>query len=70
MCCIALRAPVSNNTAQAEDATNTAREEKKSTQTELDDLLMVFADLEEKVAGYKVRLDSDMAYASHLRFHC
>ncbi|CAK7229073.1 Vesicle-mediated ER to Golgi transport protein [Sporothrix bragantina] len=39
-----------------EDALVQAREEKKSTQTELDDLLMVFADLEEKVADYKARL--------------
>lgn len=31
-------------------------EEKKATQTELDDLLMVFGDLEEKVARYKVRI--------------
>lgn len=40
---------------QAEDALQLSREEKKSTQTELDDLLMVFSDLEEKVEGYKVR---------------
>jgi hypothetical protein len=30
-------------------------EEKQSVQNELDDLLMVFGDLEEKVAKYKVR---------------
>ncbi len=30
-------------------------EEKAATQTELDDLLMVFGDLEEKVEKYKVR---------------
>ncbi|ERS95006.1 hypothetical protein HMPREF1624_08495 [Sporothrix schenckii ATCC 58251] len=41
---------------EAEDALQATREEKKATQTELDDLLMVFADLEEKSAGYKARL--------------
>ena len=41
---------------QAETSLKEAHEEKKATQTELDDLLMVFADLEEKVAGYKSRL--------------
>lgn len=33
-----------------------SREEKKATQAELDDLLMVFADLEEKADKYKARL--------------
>ncbi|CAK7267454.1 Vesicle-mediated ER to Golgi transport protein [Sporothrix epigloea] len=42
--------------SNAEDALAQAREEKKSVQTELDDLLMVFADLEEKVSDYKARL--------------
>ena len=32
--------------------------EKDATQTELDDLLMVFGDLEEKVEKYKVRYDA------------
>ncbi|EFW98969.1 arginine methyltransferase [Grosmannia clavigera kw1407] len=33
-----------------------SKEEKKTTQAELDDLLMVFADLEEKANGYRERL--------------
>ncbi|ROT43355.1 hypothetical protein SODALDRAFT_336736 [Sodiomyces alkalinus F11] len=34
-----------------------AQEAKQATQTELDDLLMVFSDLEDKVAQYKARLE-------------
>ncbi|WYZ37426.1 hypothetical protein EsH8_II_000932 [Colletotrichum jinshuiense] len=41
---------------QGDKATKKAEEEKKATQNELDDLLMVFGDLEEKVAKYKAKL--------------
>lgn len=41
--------------------------EKDATQTELDDLLMVFGDLEEKVEKYKVRYEAPLAYISHPR---
>ncbi len=37
--------------------------EKQATQTELDDLLMVLADLGEKVARYKVRLVSSFLFS-------
>ncbi|OAA59670.1 Vesicle tethering protein p115-like protein [Niveomyces insectorum RCEF 264] len=38
------------------DLLKKSQEEKKTTQSELDDLLMVFSDLEEKVTNYKARL--------------
>jgi len=41
---------------KAEELLKQMDSEKKATQTELDDLLMVFGDLEEKVAKYKARL--------------
>lgn len=40
---------------QAKSLLKQREEEKQTTQSELDDLLMVFGDLEEKVAKYKVR---------------
>ncbi|KAH6676183.1 p115 like vesicle tethering protein [Plectosphaerella plurivora] len=42
--------------AKATLAAKNAEEARQSTQSELDDLLMVFADLEDKVAKYKARL--------------
>jgi intracellular protein transport protein USO1 len=39
---------------QATAAAKSVEEARQSTQSELDDLLMVFSDLEEKVAKYKV----------------
>jgi intracellular protein transport protein USO1 len=41
---------------QARSAAAQAEEGRKATQAELDDLLMVFGDLEEKTAAYKARL--------------
>lgn len=39
---------------QSDTAAKKVEEDRKATQNELDDLLMVFGDLEEKVAKYKV----------------
>lgn len=39
----------------AKSAVKDAKEAKDAVQSELDDLLMVFGDLEEKLAQYKVR---------------
>ena len=44
-----------DNFAQTESALKTSQKSKDTTQSELDDLLIVFGDLEEKVAQYKVR---------------
>lgn len=46
-----------------------AEEDKKATQNELDDLLMVFGDLEEKVAKYKVSLSLVNSVGQILTFH-
>ncbi|GKT49453.1 intracellular protein transport protein USO1 [Colletotrichum spaethianum] len=43
--------------AHGDIAIKKAEEDKKATQNELDDLLMVFGDLEEKVAKYKAKLE-------------
>ncbi|KAK3997075.1 putative transport protein USO1 [Cladorrhinum sp. PSN332] len=42
----------------AEDEVKKKEEERRAAQEELDDLLMVFGDLEEKVKGYKERLEA------------
>lgn len=41
---------------KAEKTVNEKEEEKQAVQTELDDLLMVFGDLEEKVSRYREKL--------------
>lgn len=44
-----------NSSHQSRTQLEEKEEQKSATQTELDDLLMVFGDLEEKVEKYKVR---------------
>lgn len=55
--------------SQGDKATKKAEEEKKATQNELDDLLMVFGDLEEKVAKYKVCQSRNRQYWSLRLIH-
>lgn len=54
-----------NKKHQAESALTEATAAREGTQSELDDLLLVFGDLEEKAARYKVRESVTASVHSH-----
>ena len=55
MCSNTIRSCNRLTLSQANKQVEEKEEERKSTQNELDDLLIVFSDMEEKVTKYKVR---------------
>ncbi len=58
------------NSVQAESLKSAANESKDAVQSELDDLLMVFGDLEEKVGKYKVGGLRQSAVKPHSGLRC